>query len=167
MGTLQRVIRPAPKILDAFGTLLRLGLAVVWLVAGLPKVGDINQNYLAVRAYELFPATVSRLIGGVQPFVEIALGVLLLVGIGVRLVSVISALILLAYIAGIIQAWARGLSIDCGCFSGGGQVATGDTRYPVDIARDVGFVAMATWLAVRPRSLLALDTVFFGRPQTG
>lgn len=160
------MIRPAPRLLDAFGTLLRLGLAAVWFAAGWPKVGDINQNYLAVRAYELFPDSVSRVIGGAQPFVEIALGVLLLIGLGVRMVSVISAVLLLVYIAGIIQAWARGLSIDCGCFSSGGQVATSDTRYPLDIARDVGFLAMAIWLAARPRSLLALDTVFAGRPQT-
>ncbi|MGH3623344.1 MAG: MauE/DoxX family redox-associated membrane protein, partial [Sciscionella sp.] len=123
------MIGPAPKLLDAFGMLLRLGLAAVWLVAGVPKLGEINQNYLAVRAYELFPDSASRIIGGVQPFVEIALGVLLLLGIGVRLVSMISAVILLVYIAGIVQAWVRGLSIDCGCFSSGGQVAAGDTRY--------------------------------------
>lgn len=143
-------------------TLIRLGLAAVWLVAGVPKLGDINQNYLAVRAYEVFPDGVAEIIGGVQPFVEIALGLLLLAGLGTRLVAGLSAVVLVIYIVGIIQAWVRGLSIDCGCFSSGGQVAAGETQYPLDIARDVGFLVLAVWLAIRPRTLLALDTILAG-----
>lgn len=153
------MVKPSPKALDAFGTLVRLGLAAVWLFAGVPKLGDLHQNYLAVRAYEVFPDGVSEVIGGVQPFVEIALGVLLVLGLGTRLVAALSAVVLLVFIAGIVQAWARGLTIDCGCFSGGGQVAAGETRYPLDIARDIGFLAMAGWLMVRPRTVLAVDGV--------
>jgi hypothetical protein len=55
------------------------------------------------------------------------------------------------------QSWARGLTIDCGCFGGGGQVAAGQTQYPQEILRDIGFGVLAVWLAVRPRSLFAVD----------
>jgi hypothetical protein len=72
--------------------------------------------------------------------------------------------VLLAFIAAIAQAWARGLAIDCGCFGGGGSVAPGQTAYPQEILRDVGFLVLAGWLMVRPRSLLSFDGWLTGRP---
>jgi hypothetical protein len=77
------------------------------------------------------------------------------VGIGTRAVAVLSGLLLLAFVAGVSQAWARGLSIDCGCFGGGGAVAPGQTQYLQEILRDAGFLALAVWLTVRPRTLFA------------
>jgi uncharacterized membrane protein YphA (DoxX/SURF4 family) len=100
---------------------------------------------------------VVSVVAAALPFVELALGVLLLIGIGTRLVAALSVLLLLAFVAGVSQAWARGLSIDCGCFGGGGQVAAGQTQYPQELARDAGFLVLAVWLLVRSRSLLSLD----------
>jgi uncharacterized membrane protein YphA (DoxX/SURF4 family) len=93
----------------------------------------------------------------VLPFLEIALGLLLLLGIGTRLVAVVSGALLLVFIAGVAQAWARGLSIDCGCFGGGGAVAPGATAYVQEIVRDIGFLTLAAWLVVRPHTLLSMD----------
>lgn len=144
-------------MLDGIGTLARLGLAAVWLISGAIKVSDLNQAYVAVQAYDLLPAGMVSVVAGAVPFLELALGVLLLVGLGTRLTAIVSAVVLLAFIGAVAQAWARGLTIDCGCFGGGGQVAEGDTRYPQEIARDIGFLALAGWLAARPRTWLALD----------
>jgi uncharacterized membrane protein YphA (DoxX/SURF4 family) len=144
-------------VLDGIGTLARLGLAAVWLISGAIKVSDLNQTYVAVQAYDLLPAGTVSVVAGAVPFLELALGVLLLVGLGTRLTAVVSAVVLLAFIGAVAQAWARGLTIDCGCFGGGGQVAEGDTRYPQEIARDAGFLVLAGWLMARPRTRLALD----------
>ncbi len=142
--------------------MVRLGLAAVWLLAGIPKMLDLNQNYVAIKAYELLPDGVASVVASGQPFLEVALGVLLVLGIGTRLVGVISAVLLLIYIAGIISVWARGLSIDCGCFSAGGAVAAGQTHYGWDIARDVGYVVLSAWLIWRPRTLFSLDGLLSG-----
>ncbi len=144
-------------MLDGIGTLARLGLAAVWLISGVTKASDLNQTYVAVQAYDLLPADLASIVAGGVPFLELALGVLLLVGLGTRLTAAVSALVLLAFIGAVAQSWARGLTIDCGCFGGGGQVAAGETRYPQEIARDIGFLALAGWLLARPRTLLALD----------
>ena len=53
------------------------------------------------------------------------------------------------------SAWARGLSIDCGCFGGGG--ATSDPQYLPEILRDLLFLGLATWLVAFPASRWALD----------
>jgi uncharacterized membrane protein YphA (DoxX/SURF4 family) len=144
-------------VLDVIGTLVRLGLAAVWLISGAIKAADSNQTYAAVKAYQVLPAGLVSPVAGALPFVELAFGLLLLIGIGHRLMGVLSAVLLLVYIAGVAQSWARGLTIDCGCFGGGGQVATGQTQYPHEILRDTGFLLLAVWLAVRPRSLFSMD----------
>jgi uncharacterized membrane protein YphA (DoxX/SURF4 family) len=144
-------------VLDLIGLLVRLGLAAVWLVSGAIKASDLNQTYIAVQAYDLLPGGVSSVVAGALPFLELALGVLLLVGLGTRISAVVSAVVLVAFIGAVAQSWARGLTIDCGCFGGGGQVAPGQTQYPQEIARDIGFLVLAGWLLVRPRSLASLD----------
>lgn len=149
-------------MLDGVSTVARLGLAAVWFVSGAIKASDLNQTYIAVHAYDVLPSGVVSVVASVVPFLELALGLFLLLGLGTRLVAVLSAVVLLAFIAAIAQAWARGLAIDCGCFGGGGQVAPGQTDYPQEIARDVGFLVLAGWLVVRPRSRLSMDGWLFG-----
>jgi uncharacterized membrane protein YphA (DoxX/SURF4 family) len=151
-------------VLDGVGTVARLGLAAVWFVSGAIKASDLNQTNVAVHAYDVLPNGVASAVAAAVPFVELALGLLLLLGLGTRLVAALSALVLLGFIVAIAQAWARGLSIDCGCFGGGGQVAPGQTAYPQEIARDIGFLVLAGWLLVRPGSLLSLDGWLVGRP---
>jgi len=144
-------------------TAARLALAAVWLVAGGLKVGDLAASGRAVNAYELFPYEVAKVIGAVQPFLEITLGLLLLAGLAVRLSAGISAALLVVFIAGIISAWARGLQIDCGCFSTGGELGAGQNpQYAWDLARDVGFLLLAGILLWRPRTRYSIDGVLMG-----
>ncbi len=142
---------------DVVGTLARLALAAVWLLSGVPKALDPDQTYVAVRAYQVLPPTGVELVAAVLPWLEIALAVLLLLGLGTRAVAAVSAGLLAVFIAGVTQAWARGLSIDCGCFGGGGAVDPGETAYGVELLRDAGFLALAVWLVVRPRTLVSAD----------
>ncbi|MGW4942404.1 MauE/DoxX family redox-associated membrane protein [Actinoplanes sp. NPDC004185] len=144
-------------------TAARLGLAAVWLVAGGLKVGDLAASGRAVNAYQLFPYEVAKVIGAAQPFLEIALGLLLLAGLAVRLSAGISAGLLVIFIAGIVSAWARGLQIDCGCFSTGGELGAGQTpQYTWDLVRDAGFLLLAGLLLWRPRTRYSIDGVLMG-----
>src|SRR5687767_11003784 len=144
-------------------TAARLGLATVWLVAGSLKVGDLAESGRAVNAYRLFPYEVAKVIGAAQPFLEIALGLLLLVGLAVRLSAGISAGLLVIFIAGIVSAWARGLQIDCGCFSTGGELGAGQSpQYAWDLLRDAGFLLLAGILLWRPRTRYSIDGVLMG-----
>lgn len=142
---------------DNLGTLVRLGLAAVFVVSGTLKAVDPAQTRIAVRAYELMPPSLVGPVATALPLVELALGTLLLVGAFTRWVALGSGVLLVVLMAAVAQAWARGLSIDCGCFGGGGAVAKGDTRYPQELARDVGTWLLALWLVVRPRTALSLD----------
>lgn len=150
-------LSPVHRVLDVIGTLARVGLAAVWLISGALKAADSNGTYVAVQAYRVLPSALVSPVATALPLVELALGTVLLLGAFTRLAAVASAVLLLVLIAGVAQAWARGLSIDCGCFGGGGPVAEDQTSYPAEIARDAGFMLLAGWLVVRPRTLLAVD----------
>ena len=113
------------RVRDIVGTVARLGLAAVFLVSGVLKAIDPDATYVAVRAYDLLPKLGVALVAGVLPWLEIVIGLLLLAGIATRAVAIVSAVLLLGFMAGVTQAWARGLSIDCGCFGGGGAVDPG------------------------------------------
>jgi uncharacterized membrane protein YphA (DoxX/SURF4 family) len=142
------------------GAAARLGLAAVWLAAGGSKIGDLGASGRAVHAYQIFPYDVAMAIGAALPFVEITLGVLLLVGLATRLVAAISTALLVVFVAGITSAWARGLQIDCGCFGNGGELATGqDPGYATEILRDVGFLVLAGFLLVWPRTPYSVDAL--------
>ncbi|GAA4924844.1 MauE/DoxX family redox-associated membrane protein [Actinoplanes utahensis] len=145
------------------GTAARVGLAAVWLVAGSLKVGDLAASARAVHAYDLMSYDTAKVVGAVQPFLEIALGLLLLIGLSTRLTAAISAVLMTVFIAGIAQAWARGLRIDCGCFSTGGQLAEGvGTAYGIDILRDLAFLALSGFLVRWPRTRFSVDGVLLG-----
>jgi len=135
--------------------LARLGLAAVWLTSGWLKAVDPLQTVVAVRAYQLLPEAAVTPFATVLPFAEIGLG-LLLAGVGVGVTAMLSALMLGVFLVGVDSAWARGLSIDCGCFGGGGAAKVGATDYLRELARDVGFLLLAVWLVLRPESPGAL-----------
>jgi len=139
-------------------TAVRFVLGGILLAAGGIKVVDPQASVQAVRAYELLPAPLETAVGWGLPFLEIALGLLLVAGLATRVVAAATAGLLVVFIAAVVSAVARGLSIDCGCFGGGGQVAPGQTGYTGEILRDLGFLALALWLVARPASRLALDT---------
>ena len=147
------------------GVLARLVVGGVWLVAGLLKVPDPAENVRAVRAYQLLPESLVPAVGYALPGVEILLGVGLLAGVLVRVNAVLSVVLLVAFVIGISSAWARGLSIECGCFGGGGgPAANAEAKYPGELVRDFGLMLMAGWLVYRPRTGWAVDDLLFPAP---
>jgi uncharacterized membrane protein YphA (DoxX/SURF4 family) len=151
--------RPRPVDLTALAvTVARLVLGGVWIAAGAAKVTDLDASVRAVRAYRLLPETVAQVVGAGLPMVEILLGVLLIVGAGVRVSAVVSAVLMSAFVVGIASAWARGLRIDCGCFGSGGELAAGeDPTYGLELARDAGLLLLSLLVAARPPGRLAID----------
>jgi uncharacterized membrane protein YphA (DoxX/SURF4 family) len=151
-------LRVRHDLLPWLVTLGRLVLGGVWIVAGALKVTDLDASVRAVRAYRLLPEIVAQFVGAGLPFVEILLGILLVVGFGVRVAAVASAVLMAAFVVGIASVWARGLQIDCGCFGSGGQLAPGaKPTYGLELTRDVGLLVLALLLARWPSGRLALD----------
>ena len=132
----------------------RLGLGGVLVLAGALKIADPQQAALAVQAYKLLAQRGGRVRRLRTPPVELGIGVALIVGFGTRLMAIFGGVLMVVFIFGVSSAWARGLSIDCGCFGGGGAVPEGTAAYLPEILRDVLFLCACSsgWWRFRPVS---------------
>jgi uncharacterized membrane protein YphA (DoxX/SURF4 family) len=139
------------------GLVARLVLGGTLIVAGYLKFDELDKSQMAVRAYELLPIPLANFMGVFLPFFEIAVGILLVLGAATRFSALASGLLMFAFMIGISQAWARGLSIDCGCFGGGGQVAPGEADYLTPLLRDTGLTLLAVYLTLFPHTKFGLD----------
>jgi uncharacterized membrane protein YphA (DoxX/SURF4 family) len=146
-----------PARLNWLGLFTRLILGGVILVAGALKATTPYKAAAAMRAYELLPINIANLFGYALPWFEVGLGALLILGVATRLSAIFAGSLMIVFILAISSAWIRGLSIDCGCFGGGGQVAPGETKYLQEILRDLGLTILAAYLFWRPQSKWALE----------
>lgn len=137
----------------------RLALGAMWLFYSLPKLGSPEVNVASVRNFQILPSGLVSTFAYTQPYVELALGLLIIAGLGTRLVAALSGVALLVYIGGIASLGARGIHITCGCGGAGGAVAAGKTRYTLDILRDVAYLIPVAWLLWKPESKLSADSV--------
>lgn len=162
-GHLTRVSPQARVSTTWTGLLARLVLGGALLVAGGLKVGSPLVAARAAQAYQILPFDVAGYVGMTLPVAEIALGLLLVLGLYTRAAAIGGTLLMLVFVAAIASAWARGLAIDCGCFGGGGTVAPEETQYGVDIARDFVFALCGVWLTARPHTVFSLDRLLSER----
>lgn len=142
---------------DAIGFVARFGLAAVWLWSGTVKLLNPLDSHQAIAAYELLPNSFIAPLAVALPALELILGLMLLLGVFVRWAAAASAIIMAGFIIGVASAWARGLSIDCGCFGGGGyNPDAGPASYLKSIGRDALFLGMAAWTLRWPFTRLAI-----------
>ena len=142
--------------------LARLVLGGVLLSAGGLKVFKPTESANAVAAYKLMPTELAHLIGYALPWLEVAIGLLLILGIMVRPAAILSGLIMVVFIGAIASVWARGILIDCGCFGGGGEIdpslASQVRRtYFIEIMRDLGLALTALYLYFFPYGKLSFE----------
>jgi uncharacterized membrane protein YphA (DoxX/SURF4 family) len=145
------------------GTVARLVTGGVWIWAGLLKLPNPDESVLAVRAYQLLPGDTATTVGHLLPVLEVVVGACLVLGVLTRGAALVSGLLFVAFIIGIASVWARGITIDCGCFGGGGYDADAASQYPWEIARDVGLLLLSAYLVWQGRTRIALDNLLFPR----
>jgi uncharacterized membrane protein YphA (DoxX/SURF4 family) len=149
----------ANSLLPWIGLAVRLIAAAIWLVAGIAKVADLTAFKQEVAAYDVVPSLAEPIAYGL-PFVEIGLGVYLALGLLVRPAAALSFALMLLFIGVQAQAWARGLSIECGCFGGLSKETVGAGT----ILRDILLTIPSLVLLVKPARHLSLDARLLGRP---
>ncbi len=100
----------------------RLGIAVIFLYAGIAKVREPWLQFaVSIESFKIVPDTWLEPLARTLPWVEIALGAaLLLPGILARWLTLIASGMLAWFLFIGVRAYAKGLTVDCGCFGAGG-----------------------------------------------
>jgi uncharacterized membrane protein YphA (DoxX/SURF4 family) len=133
---------------------LRLVLAALFAAAALSKIGEPQATVRAVRAYQLAPEWLVHPLAYSLPYIELAIALLLLLGLMVRLTGGLVVVMLAGFMLAVTSAW--GLRIDCGCFGGGG--ASDDPQYALELLRDGIALGAGVLLVAFRRSALSLDS---------
>ncbi|MDI6616915.1 MAG: MauE/DoxX family redox-associated membrane protein [Syntrophaceae bacterium] len=118
-------------------------LGVVFIYASIHKILDPAAFARAVYLYRIFPDGLVNLAALVLPWVELFLGVLLIIGIWMPGAAVLSTFLFMVFMGALSYNVARGLDISCGCFStstaaGGANIWT--------IVRDGMFLTVSLYL---------------------
>jgi len=139
----------------------RLLVGFVMLIAGAGKLGAIEQFGHNIYNYGLLPLSLVNIAALIFIWVEIAVGVLLIVGAAVRGSALLSGALLLLFIGAVLWAMSQGLEIDCGCFgnaNGEGGVKVGWPK----VLENFGLLAASIFLIYFPRSYFSLDQLLQG-----
>jgi uncharacterized membrane protein YphA (DoxX/SURF4 family) len=95
---------------------IRIVLGLLFLAAGIPKVGAHLPTLAAIYSYQIvLPDWLATAIAYVLPWGEIGLGLALIAGLAMPLTLSATAIVLLLFTILTAQAWWRSLEIDCGC----------------------------------------------------
>jgi uncharacterized membrane protein YphA (DoxX/SURF4 family) len=150
----------------------RLMLGVVFFLAGLVKLGLPESMAASINSYEMpLPKLLVDAMAVGMPPLEMGLGLFLLLGLFIRPMAILSGALNIIFLIAMIQAAARGLSPDCGCFAGAQDTVIGQMVIqvfppinwvmnepvgPISIGRDVVFLLMSIHLFLVP-GVFALD----------
>jgi putative oxidoreductase len=140
------------KLVRLLLLLLRVALGAVFVYAAWIKLRDPWQLFaMSIDSYRILPLAAVELAAHVIPWLELAVGLLLISGFWMRISGSIVSLLLLTFFVLMLRAYAKGMAIDCGCF-GPGEAISWKT-----LLRDGSMVAAA---------LLLTTMAFLNRPKT-
>jgi putative oxidoreductase len=97
--------------------LFRLILGGVFAYAGMVKIADPREFARIVADYRILPETTAVYFAYILPWLELALGVLLISGIWVRKAALAAFLLLAAFAGAVLVRHLGGATGGCGCFS--------------------------------------------------
>lgn len=139
---------PIRRWLAQYGSgtgLARLVLAGIFLYAGFTKAYPVEhrlQFEITLSTYQLLPVWAVIAAAYLLPWLEMALGLLLVLGWQLRYVATATALLLGAFLVAMGITYARGIEANCGCFGFGEPIS------PQTLARDTVFLGLALYLAI-------------------
>ena len=119
----------------------RLILGLVFIYASFDKIVNPGDFAKIVGNYHVLPFGIENLLAIILPWVEFIVGVCLIAGVMVDGATILVILMNIVFIFAITQALARGISVECGCFSVASD--TGSAIGVKTILRDIGYLFLA------------------------
>ena len=155
---------PAPRPGLVLGRVLaRLLVGGVWIAAGVIELPDPAESVRAVRAYDLLPEAIVPTVGYGLPAVEIVIGTLMILGLGLPVGAPRPLSCNWSSSSGSASAWARELGIDCSS-SAAAELLNASDKYPWKLGHDASCLTLVGGCALsshapawRLDSLLSLD----------
>jgi putative oxidoreductase len=133
---------------------VQLALGAIFVAAAIPKIVDPPSFAHMIYNYRILPAGLINLTALTMPWLEILVGLALILGIWVRPARWLIAAMLIVFILAISFNLWRDNAIDCGCFDVSAAGKTHEERIGdmwFVIVRDIGMLLMVAQLAYAER----------------
>ncbi len=129
---------------------VQIALGVIFLVAAWPKIVDPPSFAHMIYNYHVLPSGLINITALTMPWLEILVGLCLVLGIWVKPARWLVAAMLIVFILAIAFNLMRDNAIDCGCFDVSAAGKTHEERLRdmwLVILRDIGMLLMVAQLA--------------------
>ncbi len=136
----------------------RIGLGVIFIISGAGKLPELAVFVDLVEEANVLPHVLARAYGTALPYVEIAVGVLLILGLFTRFAAAIGGLTAVSFIVGNGTRLHRGQYGDCGCF---GSIASLQFSTQEALIIDCVLLIMAVQILIHKGEFLSLDSFIF------
>ena len=134
----------------------RLALGIIFLIACSDKLIHPRWFVEILENYKLLPKGLLPFFAITLPWVELMVGILLLLGVFVEATAIISTGLLLVFFSAILITIIRGMVIECGCF---GILEGEDALGWHTLFRDMFFLIFSIQLMFRYKPGFSLDKV--------
>ncbi|MDP8255092.1 MAG: MauE/DoxX family redox-associated membrane protein [Candidatus Alcyoniella australis] len=136
---------------------LRLLLGGVFLAACWYKIAHPDEFALSIATYGIVPLWLINIFAVVLPWVELATGLLIVLGLRTRAAALLVSAMLLMFSVALVIALAKGLDTGCGCFA---SAQAGETITPLTVVRDAALLLPALYVLAFDRRPLGLDRIW-------
>jgi uncharacterized membrane protein YphA (DoxX/SURF4 family) len=123
----------------------RLLLGVIFIAASIDKIAHPAEFAKIVSNYQILPGQLINSVAIVLPWLEAILGLFILCGWCLPGAAVLANLLLLAFLGALCSTVARGIDINCGCFS---VKAAAPQHIVWPLALDFLFLLLGTAVAI-------------------
>jgi len=136
----------------------RLVIGSIFLISGLAKISDPGRFILTLREFRLFPEVIVPFTAVWLPWLELLLGLCVLVGLLHRTSALILACMNAGFLAAILSVIVRGIEVDCGCFGMlADMLGLPDMADMKAVVRNVVFIGLCLLIFFSRREVLSLE----------
>jgi putative oxidoreductase len=133
----------ARNLLTVLALPLRVYLGLVFILASLYKIAEPAEFALSIATYEILPLGLVNLMALLLPWIELLIGVTLILGFWTRASALVIAGMMILFIAALAIALSKDLQMSCGCFA---SSETGDEISALTMLRDSAWLVASGYV---------------------
>jgi len=123
---------------------IRLIIGGFFIYASVDKIFNPDAFAKIIHNYRILPPELINLLAIILPWIELVTGISLIIGFKYQGANMLILAMLIVFIAALIASYARGLNINCGCFSASSTIKSNLLwRIIEDVLMVIGCVLIA------------------------
>ena len=124
---------------------IRIILGILFIYSAMTKITDLNYFAKSLYNYRLLPEESLNFFALIIPWLELIIGLLLIIGIYTRESALLGSILMIIFIGAVGIALARGLDIECGCFGTRDGSRVGFLKIIEDVLILLGFILLSVY----------------------